>query len=241
MKINGALAAQTPETAQDNFELSKRYVQQNRQIWRDISADIQAQLPMIEVLDTNSTPHTFQGYSYVMSMVIESNQSHSFKRVAFSHTYLNEYKIPLLAGRTVTEDEYRNQANSAVISEKAARILAKGNALESVIGKRINSNIVVGIVPNVYSVDSSNGEIGVVYAVNQIDPTSISFILRQPMGKEFDVAAIEKMIKNGHPDIEQIKSFDVQQRYYEATLDTRLQYYFIIALSLLTLCTCSFR
>ncbi|WP_133406329.1 FtsX-like permease family protein [Parashewanella tropica] len=224
----------------NNYENVKNYVEENRQIWRELSNQVHAKYPEIKVLKTNSTPYSFQSYSYVISMDRESNQSHSFKRLDFSDTYFNDFKIPLLAGRSITEDEYNTQANAAIINETAARLLAKGKPLDSVLGRRVNSNIVVGVVANTYSRDAPNGEFGVLYSVNQFEHTNISFVMRLPQGKTFDVSELEKIIKNGHPDIEKVKSFDVQQEYYKATLDKRLQYYFIIALSCLTLALAAF-
>ncbi|RLV59799.1 hypothetical protein D5018_10000 [Parashewanella curva] len=228
------------DTAQKRFEMEKGLVVQNRQIWRELSTQIKEKYPNIQILKTNNTPYSFQSYSYVISMDSESNQSHSFKRLDFSDTYFDDFKIPLLAGRSITEDEYNTQANSAVINETAARLLAKGKPLDEVLGRRVNSNIIVGVVANTYSRDAPDGDFGVLYSVDDINSSDISFVMRISDGKSFDVAELEKIINNGHPDIEKVKSFDVQQEYYKATLDKRLQYYFIIALSCLTLALAAF-
>ena len=189
----------------------------------------------ITVLQSADEPFGFAS-TINMTQNPETDERLTFLAKYIAPDYINAFNIPLLAGRNITEDEYTSQARVALINEALARKLTTDGTLESVLGIKVASLQIVGIIANNYTLMSKGDGYPTLFnARHALENLNMQLVMQLPNEHGLSSEQITQVITNAHPEIKYVEVTSLNERWATEMLDERVQFYFVAGLSILTL------
>ncbi|MBE8166797.1 MAG: hypothetical protein HAW66_00310 [Shewanella sp.] len=228
------------EDLEKQHEQSKSYILANREIKRQIINKIQMAESNINVLNSDSDPYIAMNGYISLRFDSEKQTSVSFRVVDASNDYIERFHIPLLYGRNITNEEFETFSPVQLVNETLAKQLSKDELIESVLGTRFHGNEIIGVIADNIRSGEHKTKFSAIFTPSLNTISSVNFVMQLPESISFDVTAIESLIQKSHPQITEIRSFILKDYMSDQLKDKRLQFYFIMALSLLTLVLAAF-
>ncbi len=239
-KLNEHFREIDSEDLKRQSQQSKSYTLSNREIKRKINHEIQMFDSNIQVLNSDAEPYI--GVNGFVSLRFDSDKqtSVSFRVVNVSNDFIEKFNIPLLYGRNITNEEFETLSSVQLINETLAKQLSENEPIDSVIGTQLHGKEVIGIIADNVRSGEHGTQFSAIYTSSTNTISSVNFVMQLPESKSFDVTAIESLIQKSHPQITEITSFILKDYMHDQLKDKRLQFYFIMVLSLLTLVLAAF-
>ncbi|MGB0895080.1 MAG: ABC transporter permease [Parashewanella sp.] len=211
----------------------------NRQIKSDIIQQLSQLDPTFGFLQSNAEPLGLFEFTFHISFDSEKSENVSFGSLNIADDFISSFGISLLAGRNITKQEFEQLDKVMLINETLAKQLSKGEAIDSVIGKTLSDHQIVGVVADHVNAQTIDSNTGIAYYAQPM-PSQINLILQLPENNSFDIAAIEQIVKQAHPQITKVKSATLQSKFDENMADEYAQFYVILSLVGLTLILAAF-
>ncbi len=196
-------------------------------------AAVQAQ-PNMTILQSQGEPYNFNT-TITMSQDEESQKRFTFMNINIAPDYIDSFALTLLAGQNISQTQYQDLEDVALINEAFAKQLSTDGSLESVIGKNIANRRIIGVIANNYTIMAKNQGYPAMLFTDQSNTSSIHLLMQLPAGDKFAKNAIIQAIKNAHPQVKEVTAHTLEELWHEKTMSERVQLYFISALSALTL------
>lgn len=192
--------------------------------------------PGITSLQSQGEPFNF---NTVINMTEDeqTRERFTYMTINIAPDYLQTYKLNLLAGQNMSQTQYQNLEPVALINETFAKQLSTDGTIESVIGKEVSLRQIIGVVADNYTIMAKDqGYPTMLYSYSHDAPNfGITLAMQLPPGQRFDKHAIMHAIKYAHPQVIEVDARTLDERWDEQVMPQRVQFYFISALSLLTL------
>jgi len=223
-----------PEDKEKRSLIIEKRSQYNKEIHRQISDAIQSTMPSANILKSQAEPFN----SRIIYTQAESHRTYSISyiRKNIAPDYIDTFKLKLLAGRNMTKDEYDKGDKVAIVNETLANYLSKDGELSSVIGTEFNERQIIGIVADHYSrMQTPEMRFGVAHYDKSDFFEYIKVVMQLPDGEVIDEELLNSTIRSLDLPIKEIEMTNFVDEWQEYTLNERVQFYFIIGLSMLTL------
>ncbi|MEL0641559.1 ABC transporter permease [Pseudoalteromonas aliena] len=228
-----AQAAQDPEAAEQK---TKQRYQGVLEIKNQLEHAILQVQPNISLLQSQGEPFSF---STTISMTEDeqTQERFTYMTINIAPDYLQTYKLNLLAGQNMSQTQYQNLEPVALINETFAKQLSTDGTIESVIGKEVSNKQVIGVIADNYTIMAKDQGYPSMFYTDSHDNANlaIKIAMQLPAGQSFDKHAIIQAIQHAHPQVIEVGARTLDERWAEQTISQRVQFYFISALSLLTL------
>ncbi|KPH93882.1 hypothetical protein AMS58_15030 [Pseudoalteromonas porphyrae] len=228
-----AQVAQDPEAAEQK---TKQRYQGALEIKNQLEQAILQVQPNITPLQSQGEPFSF---NTVINMTEDeqTQERFTYMTINIAPDYLQTYKLNLLAGQNMTQTQYLNLEPVALINETFAKQLSTDGTIESVIGKKVSNRQVIGVIADNYTMMAKDqGYPTMLYSYSHDNANfGINIAMQLPPGQSFDKHAIMQAIQYAHPQVVEVDARTLDERWAEQTMPQRVQFYFISALSLLTL------
>lgn len=192
--------------------------------------------PGITLLQSQGEPFNF---NTVINMTEDeqTRERFTYMTINIAPDYLQTYKLNLLAGQNMSQTQYQNLEPVALINETFAKQLSTDGTIESVIGKEVSNRQIIGVVADNYTIMAKDqGYPTMLYSYSHDSPNfGITLAMQLSPEQRFDKHAIMQAIQYAHPQVIEVNARTLDERWAEQTMPQRVQFYFISALSLLTL------
>lgn len=225
--------AQDPEAAEQK---TKQRYQGALEIKNQLEQAVLQVQPGITSLQSQGEPFSF---NTVINMTEDeqTQERFTYMTINIAPDYLQTYKLNLLAGQNMSQTQYQNLEPVALINETFAKQLSTDGTIESVIGKKVSNRQVIGVIADNYTIMAKDqGYPTMLYSYSHDSPNfGITLAMQLPPEQRFDKHAIMQAIQYAHPQVIEVNARTLDERWAEQTMPQRVQFYFISALSLLTL------
>lgn len=229
---------ETQKSALDNDQNREQNAKQRflgtLDIKRQLSQAVQKVQPNITVLQSQGEPFNFNT-TISMHQDNETQKRFTYMNINIADDYVDTFGLTLLAGQNISQTQYRDLDKVALINETFAKQLSTDGTIESVIGKEVTQHRIIGVVADTYTILSKSQGYPTMLYTDQNKHSTINLVMQLPQGQDFDKNAIIQAIKNAHPQVSDVTARTLAERWDEQTMPARVQFYFISALSVLTL------
>ncbi|WP_257325204.1 ABC transporter permease [Pseudoalteromonas rhizosphaerae] len=219
---------------QDSEQKAKQRFLGTLDIKRQLSQAVQKIQPNITILQSQGEPFNFNT-TISMNQDDETQKRFTFMNINIAADYVDSFGLTLLAGQNISQAQYQDLDDVALINETFAKQISTDGTLESVVGKNIASRRIIGVVADTYTIMAKNQGYPAMLYTDKSNTSTINLVMQLPEGQEFDKNAIIQAIKSAHPQVSEVKARTLTERWDEQTMPARVQFYFISALSVLTL------
>lgn len=219
---------------QDSDQKAKQRFLGTLDIQRQLSQAVQKIQPNITILQSQGEPFNFTT-TISMTEDDETQQRFTYMNINIAPDYVDTFGLKLLAGQNISQTQYQDLDDVALINETFAKQLSTDGTIESVIGKEVAQYRVTGVVADTYTMMAKSQGYPTMLYTDQSKTSTINLVMQLPEGQNFDKNAIIQAIKSAHPQVNEVKARTLAERWDEQTMPARVQFYFISALSLLTL------
>lgn len=155
---------------------------------------------------------------------------------AIGPDYLDTFDITLLAGRNVTQAEFDAKEQVVLVNESLANILTRGEAIETVLGKKFNDATVIGVVQDHYTLFHKHEGFPMSLTIQgSWFETGQTLTLRASKGARIDVEELTRVLTDSHETIKDVEVRDMSNAIAERNSDAILQFYTISVLIVVTL------
>ncbi|WP_394193290.1 ABC transporter permease [Pseudoalteromonas atlantica] len=225
--------AQDPEAAEQKTKQRYQGALEIKNLLEQAVLQVQ---PGIISLQSQGEPFSF---NTVINMTEDeqTQERFTYMTINIAPDYLQTYKLNLLAGQNMSQTQYQNLEPVALINETFAKQLSTDGTIESVIGKKVSNRQVIGVIADNYTMMAKDqGYPTMLYSYSHDSPSfGITLAMQLPPEQRFDKNAIMQAIQYAHPQVIEVNARTLDERWAEQTMPQRVQFYFISALSLLTL------
>jgi ABC-type antimicrobial peptide transport system permease subunit len=216
-------------------ELKKRQ-EYNQALHKQMSELVTSAFPHANVLKSQSEPLglTFRGIKISENPKDGNTLTYGYKHIA--PDYIPTFKLKLIAGRNMTEEEFNNNDKVVIINETLAKNLSEDGEITSVLGTELDKEQIIGVIANHYDRmnDGVNG-FGLSYSKVNLGPQTIQVILQVPNGEHIDHDLLESTIRSSDLPIKNIIVRNLVKSLDNSNLGKRVQFYFVLMLTFLTL------
>jgi ABC-type antimicrobial peptide transport system permease subunit len=216
-------------------ELAKRQ-EYNQEQHQQLSGIVSAAFPYAKVLKGQGEPFGFalQGVSVTADTHDGSTLTYGLKHLA--PDYISAFKLKLIAGRNVTEEEFNNNDKVVIINKTLAKSLSKDGVITSVLGTEFDEHQVIGVVTDHYSFQNQEGKgFAIAHYKKSLTPDSIQLVLQLPNNESIDHDLLESTIRSSDLSIKKVEVISLHKEWDHSNLGKRVQFYFVLMLTFLTL------
>jgi ABC-type antimicrobial peptide transport system permease subunit len=190
--------------------------------------------PNVKVLDSQDGPFGLQ-YGMATSINPATDKRISFNVRNIAPGYFEAFNVPIIAGRNITDEEFISYTNVALINEQLANLLAPDGDINKLLGTEFNTRQIVGIVANTYDLmtESESGHPTILRSV--VEMNNLRLIMQFTTDTSIDLVQLSTIIEKVNSQTKKVRITNLKQYWSDKQKDERVQFYFIVTISLLTL------
>ncbi|MBE0364639.1 hypothetical protein PULV_a2376 [Pseudoalteromonas ulvae UL12] len=226
------IKAQYPQF--DSQASAEQKFAQAQQIRADLIFAIEAHDPSLKVLQGSAVPLNSTVRMYMTKDEL-TNRDFTYYSRDLAPDFFQSFDMKLVAGRTITEQEWQDKAKVTVINESLARLLAPNKTALDIIDTELNGSRIIGIAADVYEIINTKIGFPTSYqSYRSFVSQDFELVIQQAKGK-FDIDALNTVLLAQNPLITQLHFETQNQTWLQSTAKRRTLFYFTLALALLTL------
>ncbi|ATC96345.1 FtsX-like permease family protein [Pseudoalteromonas tunicata] len=220
---------------QTSNELNSEELTRTSQLAQELSNHLQQNLTQLEILQGRGEPLGLTNiFHFSKHPVTQADLSYQSSQL--TPDFLSAFDIPLIAGRNISEQEWKDKAKIMLINENLAQLLSPDQPIESLLNTEFEKATIIGIVGNTFNLMTRNKLQAISYQhLNYQTQQEIKLLMQLPAGEAFATQTLQQLALAFDPSIDQVEMRTLNEYWNAATADTRMLFYFTNLLTLLTL------
>mgnify|MGYP005989856157 CR=1 FL=1 len=208
----------------------------NKDIHEQIATMISSVFPNAKVLDSQNDPFGFTTQSINIIDNPNGDAKITYGVRSIAPDYISAFNLKLLNGRNITDEEYINGAKVVIVNKSLAENLSEGDDWGSVIGTQFDDRQIIGVIADHQEMMTKQGnKFSVAHYPSSYNPELVQIILQLSDGAKIDHDSLVSTIKNIDLPVESVEVINLINEWELGNLAIKVQFYFIIALTFLTL------